>query len=157
MKSLVIPVILVSLSLIGLGALVGCGSVSSRPNIEDIYYGYQGYNDMPVPQDFVLDETDRTWAFRRYENSALNLRCGRFRYTGDRDVGQLVNWYNEQMAQHEWRQVSKDKDDAGLRATLVFTKKTEEAKVEIERLEGPNHPEPYTVVLLTLGVGQGGS
>jgi hypothetical protein len=140
------------LAVAGACFLAGCGSVSSRPSVEGISYGYQGYGDLPVPQDFTFDETDRSWAYRRYEDTALNLRCGQFRYMGDRDVGQLVNWYNQQMPLHDWRQVSKDQDDAGRKARLVFTKESEEAIVDIERQETPNHPQPFTVIVLSLGV-----
>ena len=127
MKSLKTLFVYGAIAVAGAALLAGCGSVSSRPSIEGIAYGYQGYGDMPVPQDFTFEGTDRSWAYRRYENTALNLRSGQFRYTGDRDVGQLVNWYNQQMQLHDWRQVSKDQDDAGRKARLVFVKESEEA------------------------------
>lgn len=134
--------------------LVGCGSVSPRPEIEGISWGYQGYDDLPVPQDFTFDDSDRSWAYRRYENSALNLRSGVFRYVGDRDVGQLVNWYNQQMPEHDWEQASLDKDQAGWKARLVFTKEkgSEAAVVDLVREAGPEKAEPFTTITVTVGV-----
>jgi hypothetical protein len=136
--------------------VVGCEQVSPRPDITDISYGWQGYDDLPVPEGFTFDDSDRSWAYRRYENTALNLRVGQFRYVGDRDVGQLVNWYNQQMAGQQWNQVSKDMEKDGTAAHLVFSKEFEEAKVDIERESGPTRPEPVTVVLLTVGVASAG-
>jgi hypothetical protein len=131
---------------------VGCEQVSPRPDITDISYGWQGYDDLPAPQGFAFDDSDRSWAYRRYENSALNLRVGRFRYVGDKDVGQLVNWYNQQMPHHEWKQVSKDMGQDGTTAQLVFAKGYEQATVGIERESGPSRPEPVTVITLAIGV-----
>ncbi len=136
---------------------VGCEQVSPRPDITGISYGWQGYDDLPVPEDFGFDDSDRSWAYRPYEDSALNLRSGEFRYVGDRDVGQLVNWYNQQMPKHKWEQVSKDMGKDGRAAQLVFTKGHEEAVVDIERKSGPTRPEPVTVITLSIGVAPTGA
>ena len=102
---------------------------------------------------FTFDESDSSWAYRRYENSALNLRSARFRYVGDRDVRQLVSWFNEQMPHHGWKQTTLDKDRGGRRARLVFNNATSEAAViDIVRESGPNHPDPLTVIIMEIGV-----
>jgi hypothetical protein len=135
-------------------AAVGCGSLSPRPGIEGISYAFQGYDDLVAPQEFTFDDSDRSWAYRRYENTALNLRSGVFRYVGDKDVGQLVNWYNRQMPLHDWEQVAKDMEPSGKKARLVFTKAKgfEEVVVDITREVGPTRPEPFTVITISIGV-----
>jgi len=150
---------IVLLAVLLVGLTVGCGSVSPRPDIEGISYGIQPYPDLLVPQDFKFDDSDRSWAYRRFENSALNLRCGKFRYVGDDDVGQLINWYDSRLQEEDqkegvlkWKKLSLDKDEGGRKARMVFTKGTESLIVDIERKTDPTHPEPYTVITLTLGV-----
>ncbi len=130
----------------------GCASVSPRANIEGLSYGVQPYDDLPVPQDFTFDASEESWAYRRYENTALNLRVGRFRYVGDRDVGQLVNWYNEQMPKHGWQQKTLNWNETKTAATLSFTRNEERAVVEIARKHGPPRPEPYTEIVLSVGL-----
>jgi hypothetical protein len=131
--------------------VAGCGSLSPRPDIEGISWGFQAYDDMPVPRDFTFDGSDASWAYRRYENSALNLRCGRFRYVGDRDVGQLVNWYRAQMPEHKWEQASLDFDRSGRKAQIVYTRESESVTIDIVREETPNKPEPYTEIVMWIG------
>ena len=128
----------------------GCQSLNYRPDIEGLEFGYQGYDDIPVPRDFKFDE-NHSWAYRRYENSALHLRSCELRYVGDEDVGQLINWYAAQMRHHGWKQQSLNKDRFGRRATLVFHKEDERALVDIERKAAGRHPEPYTVVTISVG------
>ena len=122
-----------SIVLVGLLA-AGCGSVSPRPDIEGISYGYQGYNDLPVPQEFAFD-SDWSWAYRRYENSALNLRSGRFRYVGDEDVGKVVNWYNGHMPLHGWEQIAKVPERVERKARLTFRKEGEAVAVDVVRID----------------------
>ncbi len=134
-------------------ALSGCGNVSSRPEtIEGIEYGRQPYDDLPVPTGFKFDDTDRSWAYRFYENSPLNLRSCVLRYEGDRDVGQLMNWYALQMPEHGWQKTGENKDSDGRRVRLVFRRDTEEAIVDIVREIGLRRSDPYTVLTLSLGV-----
>ncbi len=135
-----------------LWALAGCGSVSSRPAIEGIEYGKQPYDDLPVPTGFRFDDSDRSWAYRLYENSPLNLRSCVLRYEGDRDVGQLMNWYAVEMPVHGWQKVGENKDPDGRRVTLVYKQKTEEAIIDIVREIGLRRSDPYTVLTLRLGV-----
>ena len=130
----------------------GCGTVSPRPDVDNMSYGIQAFDDLPVPQDFRFDDSDASWAYRRYENSPLNLRCGQFRYVGDRDVGQLVNWYRQQMPEHKWEQVSTDLDPSGRKATVTYNRGSEAAVVRITREEIPSRPAPFTVIVLEIGV-----
>ena len=142
---------LVILGLLVVLASAGCETVSSRPRIDGVVYGYQAYDDLPVPPDFTFDDSDRSWAFRLYENSPLNLRSCVLRYEGDRDVGLLVNWYASQMPEHKWQYTSSNRDADGRRATVVYTKESEQATIEIVRELGFKRPEPYTVITLELG------
>jgi len=132
--------------------LGGCVTVSPEANIEGIRYGVQPYDDLPVPQDFTFDASEESWAYRRYENTALNLRVGRFRYVGDRDVGQLVNWYNQQMPKHGWQQESLNWNKTKTAATVTFIKKDERATVEIARKHGPSRTEPFTEIVISVGL-----
>ncbi len=135
-----------------LAALAGCSSVSSRPAIEGIVYGTQPYDDLPVPTGFTFDDSDRSWAYTLYENSPLNLRSCVLRYEGDRDVGQLMNWYAGQMPEHGWQKISETKEEDGRRVTLVYKRESEEAIIDIVREIGLRRAEPYTVLTLRLGV-----
>ena len=131
---------------------VGCGGISPRPQIEGLVYGVQPYNDLPVPSDFTFDESDRSWAFRLYEESPLNLRSAVLRYVGDWDVGQAVNWYATQMPEHGWAKTSFNMDGQRRHATVVFKRESEEATVELIRELGLRRSEPYTVLYVKLGV-----
>ena len=129
----------------------GCGSVSPMLSIEGISYGIQPYHDLPAPQGFEFDDSAKSWAYRLYEDSALNLRCCVLRYEGNSDVGQMANWYVSQMLVHDWVKTSDNKDTAGRRATLVFSKENEEAVIDIVRELNSRRLEPYTIVTITLG------
>ena len=130
--------------------------MSPRSSIEGISYGIQPYNDLPAPSDFTFDSSDNSWAFRLFEESALNLRSGIFRYVGDRDVGQLVNWYITQMPEHKWVKTSDNSDREGRRTTLFFSKESEEAVIDITRENNSKRRNPYTVIEITLGMGLAG-
>lgn len=130
---------------------MGCNSTSPRTTIEGVTYGVQLYHDLPVPQDFTFDDSDNSWAYPLFQDSALGLRSCILKYEGDRDVGQLANWYISQMPVHNWVKTSDTKKEAGRRMILTYTKENEEAVIEITRLYAARRMEPYTIITITLG------
>lgn len=132
--------------------IAGCGSVSPKTTIEGVAYGVQPYQDLPVPRGFTFDDSEKSWAYRLYENSALNMRSGVFRYMGDRDIGQLKNWYINQMAVHDWVKIADTDNREGRRASLVFQKDSEEAIITFVRELDSRRLKPYTIITISIGV-----
>jgi len=127
-------------ALVVLGLSLGACAVNAPEGIQ-VSFGYQA-DDIPMPRKFQFDD-QRSWAWRKFEDTALKLRCFKLYYTGDEPIANLVNWYTEQMGQHQWSHVSTEGEHT---KTLRFQNDTEEATVTIEKTLTHTGREPLTLV-----------
>lgn len=130
--------------LVAVGLGLGACAVNTPEGIQ-VTFGYQ-YDDIPAPRKFQFDD-QRSWAWRKFENTALKLRCFKLYYTGDVPVAELVNWYNEQMGQHQWSHVATEGEHSKI---LRFHNDTEEATVTIERKLTKSGREQFTLVTVAV-------
>lgn len=100
------------------------------------------YNDIPVPFGFEFDNRE-SWAYRKFEESAMPFRSCELVYYGDRPLRHLANWYESQMPVHDWTHERTTEDNV---IHLVFSKGIEATEIELRRTLDRDGREPVTQV-----------
>ncbi len=130
-------------------ALVVAGCSYNHPCVE-VARNYQ-HNDIPVPNNFQYD-TVKSWDYQKFPSGPCSFRSCEMVYWGDRPVGQLANWYEEQMPRHGWTKADKNLDQEGQNINLFFTKGVEEAEIQLERPVAADRSGYITKLTARIGV-----
>lgn len=114
----------------------------------EVVHNYQP-SDIPVPLNFELsDDPYETWANIKYEGDPLNIRVGKFTYTGTRPIREVADWYLEQMPIDNWEhKETTQRDDIVMR----FEKGLEYANIRLARIPDDNGEFYITKLTAKLG------